>query len=47
MDAALAYLDSNHDRFQELLFEYLRIPSISAQRESHAEARRAASRTKL
>jgi acetylornithine deacetylase/succinyl-diaminopimelate desuccinylase-like protein len=41
MDAALAYLDSNRDRFQDLLFEYLRIPSISAVKESHAEARRA------
>jgi acetylornithine deacetylase/succinyl-diaminopimelate desuccinylase-like protein len=41
MDAVLRYLESNHDRFKDLLFEYLRIPSISAQKEHHAEARRA------
>ncbi len=31
MQAALDYLEENRDRFLELLFEFLRIPSISAQ----------------
>jgi len=42
MDAALRYLESNRDRFKDLLFEYLRIPSISAQKEYAHESRRAA-----
>jgi len=41
MDAALAYFEKHRDRFLDLLFEYLRIPSVSAQRDKHPEARRA------
>jgi acetylornithine deacetylase/succinyl-diaminopimelate desuccinylase-like protein len=41
MDAALAYLEKHRDRFLELLLEYLRIPSVSAQKDKHADARRA------
>jgi len=46
MDAALRYLDENKDRFQELLFEFLRIPSISAQSDHHEDIRRAAEWTR-
>ncbi len=42
MQAALTYLDQNRDRFLELLFEYLRIPSISAQKEHEPDVRRSA-----
>jgi len=42
MEAALAHLERNRDRYLELLFEYLRIPSISAQRAHVDDARRAA-----
>ncbi|MHC4956956.1 MAG: dipeptidase [Planctomycetota bacterium] len=42
MKGALDYLEANRDRFLEQLFEFLRIPSISAQSDSHGDARRAA-----
>ncbi|MDH3592501.1 MAG: M20/M25/M40 family metallo-hydrolase, partial [Planctomycetota bacterium] len=42
MDAALDHLEKNRDSFLELLLEFLKIPSISAQREHHEDARRAA-----
>ena len=41
MQRALDYLEANKDRFLEQLFEFLRIPSISAQTDCHPEARRA------
>ncbi len=42
MDAAFAHLEKHKDQFLELLMEYLRIPSVSAQRVHHEDARRAA-----
>ncbi|MCK6460770.1 MAG: M20/M25/M40 family metallo-hydrolase, partial [Planctomycetes bacterium] len=42
MDAALKHLEQSHDRFLKLLLDYLRIPSISAQRKHDADSRRAA-----
>jgi len=42
MDAALAYLEANRDRFLQLLLDYLRLPSVSAQRKHDADSRRAA-----
>ncbi len=42
MDAALKHLERNHDRFLNLLLDYLKIPSISAQRKHDADSRRAA-----
>jgi acetylornithine deacetylase/succinyl-diaminopimelate desuccinylase-like protein/CTP:molybdopterin cytidylyltransferase MocA len=42
MQAALDHLEENRDRFLDLLLEYLRIPSVSAQKACHADARRAA-----
>lgn len=42
MQAALDYLDRNRDRFLKILFDYLRIPSVSAQSAFHVDARRAA-----
>jgi len=42
MPPALAYLERHRERFLHLLFDYLRIPSVSAQKEFHGEARRAA-----
>ena len=42
MDAALKYLDANRERFKDLLFDYLRVPSISAQSDHVDDVRRAA-----
>ncbi len=42
MDRALEYLEQNRQRFLDLLLDYLRIPSVSAQEKQHADARRAA-----
>ncbi|MCZ6574519.1 MAG: dipeptidase [Planctomycetota bacterium] len=42
MDRALEYLEQNRQRFLDLLLDYLRIPSVSAQETQHADARRAA-----
>jgi acetylornithine deacetylase/succinyl-diaminopimelate desuccinylase-like protein len=42
MDTALRHLEQNRDRFLGLLLEYLRIPSVSAQRAHDADSRRAA-----
>jgi acetylornithine deacetylase/succinyl-diaminopimelate desuccinylase-like protein len=36
------YIRQNRQRFQEELFEFLRIPSVSAVAESRADTRRAA-----
>ena len=36
------YIDANMDRFREELFEFLRIPSVSARSEHNADTRRAA-----
>ena len=42
-DGAVAkYIDSNSDRFREELFEFLRIPSVSARSEHNGDTRRAA-----
>ena len=41
MQAALDYLEANRDRFLEQLFEFLRIPSVSAQREYDEHTARA------
>jgi acetylornithine deacetylase/succinyl-diaminopimelate desuccinylase-like protein len=38
----LDYMDSNRDRFMDELFEFLRIPSVSASSEHKADTRRAA-----
>jgi acetylornithine deacetylase/succinyl-diaminopimelate desuccinylase-like protein len=38
----LDYIDSNRDRFMDELFEFLRIPSVSAASEHKADTRRAA-----
>ena len=40
--AVRAYIDRNRQRFQEELFEFLRIPSVSAVAERKADTRRAA-----
>jgi acetylornithine deacetylase/succinyl-diaminopimelate desuccinylase-like protein len=37
-----AYLDANRDRFRDELFEFLRIPSVSARSEHKADTRRCA-----
>lgn len=37
-----AYLEKNRERFREELFEFLRIPSVSARREHKADTRKAA-----
>jgi acetylornithine deacetylase/succinyl-diaminopimelate desuccinylase-like protein len=37
-----AYLDANRDRFRDELFEFLRIPSVSARSEHRADTRRCA-----
>ncbi|MGQ0615165.1 MAG: dipeptidase [Planctomycetaceae bacterium] len=42
MEGALRYLEANRERFLELLLDYLRIASVSAQRDRHPDARRAA-----
>ncbi len=42
MDRALAYLERNRERFLGLLLDYLKIPSVSAQKRFHEDARRAA-----
>ena len=42
MDAALRHLEKNHDRYLKLLLDYLRIPSVSAQRKHDTDTRRAA-----
>jgi acetylornithine deacetylase/succinyl-diaminopimelate desuccinylase-like protein len=42
MDAALRHLEANKDRFLNLLLEYLRIPSVSAQRRHDPDSRKAA-----
>ncbi len=41
MERALAYLEQHRERFLGLLFDYLRIPSVSAQKQCHGDARRA------
>jgi len=41
MDAALKHLEKNRDRYLKLLLDYLRIPSISAQRKHDPDTRRA------
>jgi acetylornithine deacetylase/succinyl-diaminopimelate desuccinylase-like protein len=43
---AIGYLDANRERFQSELFEWLRIPSISAQQEHASDIRRAAEWTR-
>jgi acetylornithine deacetylase/succinyl-diaminopimelate desuccinylase-like protein len=40
--AVQKYLDSNRDRFMQELFEFIRIPSVSARSEHKADVRRAA-----
>jgi acetylornithine deacetylase/succinyl-diaminopimelate desuccinylase-like protein len=42
MDATLRHLEKSRDRFLNLLLDYLRIPSISAQRKHDPDTRRAA-----
>ncbi|MEM8882645.1 MAG: dipeptidase [Planctomycetota bacterium] len=42
MQAALAHLESNKQAYLDLLFDFLRIPSVSAQSEYHDEAHKAA-----
>jgi acetylornithine deacetylase/succinyl-diaminopimelate desuccinylase-like protein len=42
MKDVLQYLDTHRDRFTEELFEFLRIPSVSARSEHKADTRRAA-----
>ena len=42
MQHVLDYIQVNRDRFEEELFEFLRIPSISAQIEHREDVRRAA-----
>jgi len=42
MDGALRYLETHRERFLTQLLAYLRIPSVSAQRDRHPDARRAA-----
>jgi len=42
MDAALRHLEKNRDRYLNLLLDYLRIPSVSAQRKHDPDTRRAA-----
>ena len=41
MQAALDHLEANRQVYLDLLFDFLRIPSVSAQSEYHAEARKA------
>ncbi len=41
MDAAFSHLEENRDRYLEILFDYLRIPSISAQSERKDDVKRA------
>ncbi|MHC4939906.1 MAG: dipeptidase [Planctomycetota bacterium] len=41
MQPALDHLEANRQVFLDLLFDFLRIPSVSAQSEYHSEARRA------
>ncbi|HWL94343.1 MAG TPA: peptidase M20, partial [Phycisphaerae bacterium] len=43
---AIGYLDANKERFLKELFDYLRIASISAQKEHEAELRKAAEWTR-
>ncbi|HUF11640.1 MAG TPA: dipeptidase [Longimicrobiales bacterium] len=42
MSDALGYLDANLERFREQLFDFLRIPSVSARSEHDGDMRRAA-----
>jgi len=42
MQAALDHLESNRSVFLDLLFDFLRIPSVSAQKDYHPRAREAA-----
>src|SRR5690606_3990021 len=42
MAATREYIEQNRERFREELFEFLRIPSVSARREHKADTRRAA-----
>jgi acetylornithine deacetylase/succinyl-diaminopimelate desuccinylase-like protein len=42
MSAVLDYLNDNRDRFRDELFEFLRIPSVSARSEHNGDVRRAA-----
>jgi acetylornithine deacetylase/succinyl-diaminopimelate desuccinylase-like protein len=42
MEAALRHLEKHHDRYLKLLLDYLRIPSVSAQRKHDPDTRRAA-----
>lgn len=41
-DAVRSYLNTHRERFQQELFEFLRIPSVSANSERNADTRRAA-----
>jgi acetylornithine deacetylase/succinyl-diaminopimelate desuccinylase-like protein len=41
-EAVRTYLDQNRSRFQDELFDFLRIPSVSARTEHNADTRRAA-----
>jgi acetylornithine deacetylase/succinyl-diaminopimelate desuccinylase-like protein len=41
MDAAFRHLEENRDRYLDLLFDYLRIPSVSAQSEYKDDVRKA------
>jgi len=42
MQRALAHLETNQQAFLDSLFDFLKIPSVSAQSEYHSEARKAA-----
>ena len=42
MDGVHSYIDQHRDRFQQELFEFLRIPSVSARSEHNADTRRCA-----
>ena len=41
-DVVAKYIDANRDRFREELFDFLRIPSISASSQHNGDTRRAA-----
>ena len=42
MASTREYIEKNRDRFREELFDFLRIPSVSARTEHRADTRRAA-----
>ncbi len=46
IEAAVSYIDSNKKRYQDELFAYLKIPSISAQSEHKGDVRKAAEWTR-